>query len=50
MGGIFDFLTSHFGVFLIGLAIGSIWVWKYSGKTKNEDIEKLKAEHSEKLL
>ncbi|CAD5674816.1 GIY-YIG nuclease family protein [Escherichia coli] len=50
MGGIFDFLTSHFGVFLIGLAIGSIWVWKYSKKTKNDEIEKLNAEHSEKLL
>lgn len=50
MGGVVDFLTSHFGVFLIGLVIGSIWVWKYSKKTKDEEIKNLISEHSKKLL
>ncbi|ELY4545838.1 GIY-YIG nuclease family protein [Cronobacter sakazakii] len=50
MSGVIDFLTSHFGVFLIGLGIGSVWVWRYSKKSRDEEIKRLMAEYSEKLV
>ncbi|EDU8832420.1 GIY-YIG nuclease family protein [Salmonella enterica subsp. enterica] len=50
MGGIVDFLTSHLGVFLIGLIIGSVLVWKHLNKERADEINRLNSENSEKLV